>query len=341
MRMAYGRGGTRLARIPVAAPFTEYIAMPWWLKSLLAMVWIAVPILVSLYAVPQAVHQTPTVIDVSRLARELPPSIVIPEPLPARQPRHTPPPEPQQKRAEVVARTTPLHSAVSPPPEELHPVITRPASTWPAVAEAARPALVRERVVPLSAATAPLPLRLKRQSAVSEAPAQAPAAAIKRARGVAAAEGLPAREQVALLRAAPAPEVPSRGSGDSSREIVRERAALSPAPALGYGASAVAGRERKAATESTEGGPTVGLERGVSLMSLEICASPGQEEDAIREVMGVIGERESCRNGKGTFRFTGTKRISSFNLMIYPAKGRRPSNRCEELKNAYNCLETN
>jgi hypothetical protein len=74
-------------------------------------------------------------------------------------------------------------------------------------------------------------------------------------------------------------------------------------------------------------------------MSLEICASTQEEEDDIKAVLGVVGSRQSCTDEKGEFRFRGTKRISSFNLMIYPGKGRRPSNRCEELENAYRCLK--
>jgi hypothetical protein len=83
----------------------------------------------------------------------------------------------------------------------------------------------------------------------------------------------------------------------------------------------------------------VALSRGISLPSLEICASPREEEEKITAVLGAVGTRQSCRDGSGEYRFKGTQRISSFNLMIYPAKGRRPSNRCEELENAYRCLK--
>ena len=78
----------------------------------------------------------------------------------------------------------------------------------------------------------------------------------------------------------------------------------------------------------------------ISLMDLQICRSPQIEEDAIKAVLSVVGSRESCTDQKGLFQFMGTARISSFNLMISPARGRKPTNRCEELENAYRCLKT-
>jgi hypothetical protein len=89
-----------------------------------------------------------------------------------------------------------------------------------------------------------------------------------------------------------------------------------------------------------EGASSVGLVRGVTLMSLEICSSPKKQEDDIKAILSVVGSRPSCADEKGEFQFKGTQRISSFNLMIYPSKGRKPSNRCEELENAYKCLKT-
>ncbi len=103
----------------------------------------------------------------------------------------------------------------------------------------------------------------------------------------------------------------------------------------------VATRERGTSTGASDarGEASLGLARGVSLESLEICSSPGAEEDGIRAVLSAVGSRQSCSDAKGAFQFKGTQRISSFNLIIVPVKGRKPSNRCEELENAYRCLK--
>jgi hypothetical protein len=105
----------------------------------------------------------------------------------------------------------------------------------------------------------------------------------------------------------------------------------------------VASRERSkpAGGEAGESAASIGLARGVSLQSLEICSSPQLQEEAIMAILRVVGSRKSCTDGKGEFQFKGTQRISSFNLVIFPAPGRKPSNRCEELENAYKCLKTN
>jgi hypothetical protein len=83
------------------------------------------------------------------------------------------------------------------------------------------------------------------------------------------------------------------------------------------------------------------MSRGVPLMSLQICDSSLQQEEAIKAVLSVVGSRQSCRNEKGAFQFKGTKRVSSFNLIIFPSRGREPSHRCEELEYAYSCLQKN
>jgi hypothetical protein len=101
-------------------------------------------------------------------------------------------------------------------------------------------------------------------------------------------------------------------------------------------------RERSQPTGSSSGETPApgGLRRGVSLTSLQICSGTRQEEDAVKTVLALVGSRQSCSDGNGEYHFTGTQRISSFNLIIYPARGRTPSNRCEELENAYRCLKS-
>jgi len=154
-----------------------------------------------------------------------------------------------------------------------------------------------------------------------------------------------APDRVAVLRrTAPSGDMSSSGSVIPQRSIQRSRRTTGPAgPADETARHVVAARERSRAVEAGadgENSSSIGLVRGLSLMSLEICSSPQKQEDAIKAVLSVIGSRQSCRNEKGEFQFKGTQRISSFNLMIFPSKGRTPSNRCEELDNAYKCLKT-
>jgi hypothetical protein len=84
--------------------------------------------------------------------------------------------------------------------------------------------------------------------------------------------------------------------------------------------------------------PAPGMSR-VSYEDLGICASTQEKDEAIKAVLSVVGSRQSCTDEKGEFQFRGTKRISSFDVIIYPANGRKPANQCEELKNAYRCLK--
>jgi hypothetical protein len=167
---------------------------------------------------------------------------------------------------------------------------------------------------------------------------------ITRARGIVVTETPGAKERVAALRRAPTAERPYRVTGDIQRPITRrEQSSGTSGTTEESGPRIVASRERGTVTGAADGEAetSIGLSRGISLMSLEICSSPQQEEDDIKSVMNVVGSRHSCRNEKGEFQFKGTKRISSFNLMIFPVKGRRPTNRCEELEYAYRCLKNN
>jgi hypothetical protein len=97
----------------------------------------------------------------------------------------------------------------------------------------------------------------------------------------------------------------------------------------------------KTAVETKEATAPIALDRGVSLATLKICATSQLQEDAIKSVMSVVGSRQKCSNEKGTFQFKGTQRVSSFNLIVFPNRGREPSHRCEELDYAYTCLKKN
>lgn len=333
LRMAYGQGGTRLGRILVSVPHAESAPAPRRLRLLLLVVWILVPVLVSLYAVPTATHLK-TVIDISHLEVKPPPEPPVIEEPPRPKPVEPPPaPLPEQ----------PVQKTVEPQlPKELpRPAITRP--SVPRVIDAAeyQPRIARERSQVDMEAGTPAAARIRRETAVSEAPSAR--TNITRTRGAAAPEAPPARERVASLRRAPAAEGPAQGGAVTLQPLTRSaRPAVPSGSAEGLAPRIAATRERTGTVGSGGGGDTasVGLVRGVSLASLAICSTPQAEEDAVRAVLGVVGSRRSCTDDKGEFQFKGTKRISSFNLVIFPAKGRRPSNRCEELENAYRCLKT-
>jgi hypothetical protein len=325
MRMAYGHGGTRLERIRVAAPPPGSSAAPRWLWLLLLAVWLVIPILVSRYAVPTAPQQT-TVIDASRL--EVVPPPVIPEVKPVEQPPPQPPPVPAQSAQKPPER--PTEDAPS-------PTITRPVARAPEVVDY-QPRIVRERARSGMEAETPAVSHVRRAAATAETPAEK--TTITRTRGAAAADAPGATERVAPLRRATVSEGPKAEAGASVQPITRKQ--RPSAMETGSAPRVTASRERGTVSGSAEGtgSSSLAVSRGVSFASLDICASPREQEEKITAVLGIVGERSTCNDGSGRYDFKGTQRISSFGLIIYPAKGRRPTNRCEELENAYRCLKT-
>jgi hypothetical protein len=281
-----------------------------------------------------------TVIDISRLQVKPPPELgkpVIPEPKPVTPVEQQEVPQPKPVTAAEQAVEQPrVRQTIVPQVEEMkRPSIARSSANLPDLAES-QPLVSRERkrvdaeVEPTSAP------RLRRGSVPADA--QPDRAAVAQSRGVVPQNEAGAGERVAVLRRQPAGESPVTGSRTQQRVVRSERstAALEEsAPRV------VATRERAGVAGGGAGqpAPVAGVTRGVSLMSLEICSSTRQQEEAIKAILAVVGSRQSCRNEKGEFQFRGTKRISSFNLMIFPSPGRKLSNRCEELEDAYKCLK--
>lgn len=338
MRMAYGHGGTRLERLLVSSPHQEPAPLSLRMKLLLLAIWIVVPVLVSLYAIPTTTLPMKTVIDISRLPVKPPPELgkpVIPEPKPVTpvEQQEVPPPKPAPEQAVEQPR---VRQTVAPQLEEVkRPSIARSAANLPDLAES-QPLVSRERRrVDTEVETTSAP-RLRRGSVSADA--QPERAAVSRSRGAVPQNETGAGERVAVLRRQPAGESPVTGGRTQQRVVRSERSSATleeSAPRV------VATRERAGVAGGGAGqpAPTAGVTRGVSLMSLEICSSTRQQEEAIKAILAVVGSRQSCRNEKGEFQFRGTKRISSFNLMIFPSPGRKLSNRCEELEDAYRCLK--
>jgi hypothetical protein len=348
MRMAYGRSGSRLGRILVSGPHRESVVDPLWLKVLLLLIWITIPVLVSRFAIPTATRQL-TFIDVSRLTakprteREIP---LIPKPRQAPQVRHHEPPPPKPDKSPAPTEQKPLERpTVAPPPEvPEHPSISRPFRTGPANVQEYRPRIVRERLQPGMESGTPSATRIRRETASTEVHLER--ATITRTRGAAAVDVTTGTRRVAALRRSPSMDEPSWGAGSAPRIVTRH---IRTSGSSGFSGTTegtapritvARGRTKLTGTGREESDTPVGLVRGISFMSLEICSSLQEEEDGIKAVLSVVGSRQSCTNEKGEFQFIATQRISSFNLIIFPAKGRRPTNRCEELKNAYRCLKT-
>jgi hypothetical protein len=326
LRMAYGHGGAGRERILVAAPSAGPVPAPRWLKPLLLIAWLAVPILVSRFGLPTA-SQTPTIIDVSRLdvaPLPLPEPPVTPEPPPA---RHVEPPLPAP---------APL---AQPPVDTPLPVINRPA-TAPAPEQAEyQPRIARTHVRASTETGTPAVPQIRRESTPGEAPAQR--TAITRTRGVVPAETPVTREQLPPPRLASGTEEAPQGAAVPQRPLrssTRTAGAEALSASLTRNAPHRGGVQATAAGEAASPAPGV-AHRGISLNVLDNCASTQEQDDAIKAVLGVVGSRQSCTDEKGEFQFMATKRISSFNLIIYPGNGRKPSNQCEELKNAYRCLK--
>jgi len=348
MRRVYGYGGTRAERIMVCAPPMDTSPTPLWLKLPVLLLLLIIPFLIGRYAVPTATHPMRTLIDMSKLEVKPPPPILLkkPEPPKSRPVERTeepkPVPPPVQAPPKTVERKT-----VEPVPEVQRPTITR---SQPRSEENYQPRVARERrQIQIEGGTTTGPTRIRREAVVGEAPATV--TSITRSRGATAMESSVSKDRVAVLRRTnPGGDISggrSIGIGTSQGPTVIHRGRPSGRmQEEGEGAAprVSASRERtklagRGGGDSGEGsGSSVGVSRGVSLMSLEICSSAQLQEEKIKDVLSVVGSRHSCRSDKGEFQFRGTKRISSFNLMIFPSQGRIPSNRCKELEYAYTCL---
>jgi hypothetical protein len=347
MRMSYGRSGSRLGRVLVSAPFRESAPNPRWLRVVEVFFWILVPVLVIRFAVPPTPRQM-TVIDTSRLMEKPLPELekpIVPEI--QQLPKVKPPvvSVAKQDRSQVEIAPKPLeHGSV--PLQEKSPTLVRPSGNRVASASEFQPRIARERVSLQTETGTPSATRIRRETVVSDSPSGG--VTIARTRGAVTVDvPVAAGYRVAPLRGTPVAGDVASGGGAGTGMVLRST--KHSGRSYGYGSTTegsgpivIASRGRASATGTGggQGSSAVGLVRGVSLMSLDICPSPQEEEDHIRAVLGVVGSRQSCTNDKGEFQFRGTKRISSFNLMIYPANGRRPSNRCEELEYAYRCLTT-
>ncbi|MBU5637798.1 hypothetical protein KOM00_13775 [Geomonas sp. Red69] len=361
---ACGHGGTRLRHILVCAEHEMRPPVPLWLRGSVVAALVLVALCVSRFQMPGAPVSKRTIMDVSRLDLKAPPAHPrtlppVEKPVPARQnprtmyaldlkPPQYRPPEPGGREHAGQPRNAPLRHEVDYPAELQRPAIARASGYQSGSEVTLYPAVARERkgTEPFDALGGAPPERLpaarlrKEAGSVEVGGRPSPKSTyIYRVRG--GPNAVPAADEPIYLPQRPARAVEVGGSAPPLRV-----AAVRSAPQVSIeepkGGPVQAARQRsKSPAGSGANGSEVALARGVSLMSLKICDSALQQEESIKAVLSVVGSRSSCSSDKGEFQFKGTKRVSSFNLIIFPSRGREPSQRCEELEYAYDCLKKN
>ena len=357
-----GYGGTRLKRILVCADHELRPPIPSWLRLLVAVMLATVALCASRFQMPGVPVSKRTIMDVSKLDLKAPPAhpktLAPPEKpvaakrqrtvyaLEAKPPQYNVPVEEGRRPEPSKSGKAAIRHEVSYPAETPYPVVARSYGYQSGSEAAVAPVVSRERQ-PLeggepAAGAAGTPATRLRKEAAGEVGARpltkstyiyrvrgGPTTVLPSASEPALSPQRPTRP-VEVATSAPAPRVAAvRSAPEATIEEPKARTTQAP-------------RERsKSPAGSAAAGSAVSLSRGVSLMSLKICDSAMQQEEAIKAVLSVVGSRHSCTSEKGEFQFKGTKRVSSFNLIIFPSKGREPSQRCEELEHAYDCLRKN
>jgi hypothetical protein len=79
--------------------------------------------------------------------------------------------------------------------------------------------------------------------------------------------------------------------------------------------------------------------KGVPLDNLNACSNALDERMLKKKILNIVGNKKECYSQDvGEYLFMGTVRFASFDMKILPRAGRKLSNRCEELRNAFHCL---
>ncbi len=360
MRRSYGYGGTRLERVIVCPPPMETPPMPLWLKLPALALLLVLPFLIGRYAVPTSNMPMRTVIDISKLTIEPPPPMIFkperPKPEPVRPPERVAelPPKTETPPPQAIQRVTERSTFSPAPAETQRPTISRNPRSDLAGGGTYRPGIIRERrQVDIGGGGTAAATRIRREVVVGEAPSAGATISRSRSGGANAMDSSLATRDAIVVRRRSAPAGGAYGSGgigigtSQGPTVIRRGRPSGPTSGEGGGIRVAATRERSRSGNGSGGGSgegessSVGAVRGISLMSLEICSSAQLQEEKTKDVLSVVGSRRSCRDEKGEFQFRGTRRVSSFNLIIFPSQGRKPSNRCKELEYAYNCLTTN
>ena len=90
--------------------------------------------------------------------------------------------------------------------------------------------------------------------------------------------------------------------------------------------------------ENSNTSPQLSIQ-GVPLDDLNACTNALDERTLKKNILHIIGDKKECYDQHvGEYLFMGTARFASFDMKILPRAGRKLSNRCEELRNAFQCL---
>ena len=79
---------------------------------------------------------------------------------------------------------------------------------------------------------------------------------------------------------------------------------------------------------------------GVPLGDLAACVTDREEDRLKQAVVAAVKTQEECVSRKGTYRFVETKNLNSFLMWIDRAPSRPVEDRCAELHNALECLQS-
>ena len=79
---------------------------------------------------------------------------------------------------------------------------------------------------------------------------------------------------------------------------------------------------------------------GVPLGDLAACLSDREEDRLKQAVVAAVKTQEECVSRKGTYRFVETKNLNAFLMWIDRAPGGSAGDRCTELSNALECLQS-
>lgn len=379
VRQQYGRSGSRLNGVLVVClPPISVDSI--WLRFVMTFLWILIAVTFCRYSVPSPAEKE-TVIDTSRIAdmkelqeleiakklqtppEEIQPADPEPEPPKAIIEKTIDPlsvPLPEVAKPLTITRPSQANQSLEPPPVRTtrDRMMTAEEARMPSArivrdasriteAESRTERKVREFAAPVSASgeritirqaasrTAIVETRAERKARVFEAaPISATEARVTIRQQNSNAKML--KEDPTIRRTIARQQVGADYASTPTARIERTMPVASVSSRI-----IVKNREREqlpvSGTGSGTGAAGRGKVQGVSFQSLDVCPTVREEEEKIRRLLSMVGTSSSC----GEFRFTGTDRISSFNMLIDAPKGRRLSNRCEELDNAFNCLKKN
>jgi hypothetical protein len=256
-----------------------------------------------------------------------------PKPVPAMVPNR-----PERARPRSIAKPRVAVDAVAPrvaPMEEPAPRAFRVAAT-PNAKRVRTPSVQPDLALSRPAAAAPPPDRATRSRAdlpkrsAPRAPRIAPSLAAAPSLAESAAPTPVRRESRAAPRSAP-------------RRAPRPTAQMASARVVVPPSSAPTAASRVSRIDEP-GTPRGAVEKrpglaGVPLADLAVCLSDREEDRLKQAVVAAVTTQKECVSRAGTYRFVETKNLNAFLMRIDRVSGRSVGDRCDELRNALECLQ--